>query len=244
MIVAGAHLLPDPAGGLYWPAERLLAVADLHFEKAASLARHGAALPPYDTAETLAGLERLIGRHAPRTVVCLGDSFHDRQVAAALPEPAKAGLRRLMRGRDWIWIAGNHDPAPPADLGGESMQTLGLGPLLFRHAPDAARGAAASGEIAGHLHPKAAVRIRGHRLSQPCFVTDQKRLVMPAFGSFTGGLDVFDPAILGLFGRQVRVFLTGGQRMHSFPLDRLDRPRAGLRQGGVGGVVSGDWGAT
>jgi uncharacterized protein len=195
--VAGAALVGDPAGALFWPEPGLLAIADLHLEKGSSFAARGVLLPPYDTAATLGRLGRLIAHYAPRLVVALGDSFHDRDGPARLADTDRATLRALQRGREWIWIAGNHDPEPAAGVGGSFSDALACGPIAFRHAP---RAAQSDGEIAGHLHPVARVFQRGRTTSRRCFAGDGRRLVMPAFGAYTGGLNVRDRAFADVFG--------------------------------------------
>ncbi len=197
IVVSSATLIADPAGALYWPDEGLLAVADLHLEKGSAFAARGVLLPPYDTAATLARLGRLIARYAPRLVIALGDSFHDGGSAARMAESDRAALSALQRGRDWLWISGNHDPAPATGVGGRFADLLALGPLTFRHEPSVG---ASDGEIAGHLHPQAHVARRGRAVSRRCFAANAQRLVMPAFGSYTGGLNVRDRAIATLFG--------------------------------------------
>jgi DNA ligase-associated metallophosphoesterase len=160
--IGGISLVADCAGALFWPEQSVLALADLHLEKGSSFAARGVLLPPYDTAATLARLSRLILRYAPRAVIALGDSFHDGGGPARVGNEDRATLSALQRGREWIWIAGNHDPEPVAGLGGVSADTLAIGTLAFRHKP--ASGTAA-GEIAGHLHPVALLcrRRRAHR---------------------------------------------------------------------------------
>ena len=193
--VAGVSLVADCAGALYWPEESLLAVADLHLEKGSSFATRGVLLPPYDTAATLARLGALVARYAPRAVVALGDSFHDGDGPGRVSDGDRDTLVGLQRGRDWIWIAGNHDPEPVHGLGGTSVEALAIGSLAFRHTPSGDEG-----EIAGHLHPVARVNGRGRTVSRRCFATDRKRLVMPAFGAYTGGLNVRDAAFADVFG--------------------------------------------
>jgi uncharacterized protein len=195
--IAGASLVADFAGALYWPAERLLAVADLHLEKGSSFAVRGALIPPYDTADTLARLEWLIECYAPRTVVTLGDNFHDRAGSKRLAPADRAALADLQRRRDWIWITGNHDPDPVGGLGGTFAGSLAVGPLLFRHeaAPDGP-----DGEIAGHLHPVACVATRARAVRRRCFASDGRRLVMPAFGAYAGGLNIRHSAFAAVFG--------------------------------------------
>jgi hypothetical protein len=194
--VAGAALVADCAGALYWPDESLLAVADLHLEKGSAFAARGVLLPPYDTAATLARLAMLIERYAPRLVIALGDSFHDGGGPARMSDISRAGLKALQRGRDWLWIAGNHDPDPADNIGGRFAEILALGPLTFRHEPSPHP---CDGEIAGHLHPQARIARRGRAVSRRCFASDGKRLVMPAFGAYAGGLNVRDRAIVSLF---------------------------------------------
>ena len=213
-------MLADPTGAVFWPGQRMLVVSDLHLEKGSSFARRGQFLPPYDTRATLDRLARVLQRYRPQRVACLGNSFHDGEAAGRLAGADRDHLRRMVAAHDWIWIAGNHDPAPPAELGGIVMSKLPLGEILLRHQPE--NGALAAGEVCGHFHPKAAVTTRGQRISSPCFVTDGSRMVMPAFGAFTGGLDVLDAAIAGLFGRTAfRVLMIGRERLHMFTRDRL-----------------------
>lgn len=216
----GALLLPEPEGALWWAERHTLLVADLHLEKGSAFARRGRPLPPYDSAATLARLAALLRRLPAERVVCLGDSFHDAEAAARLGTAELAGLRGLMAGRDWVWIAGNHDPAPPAELGGRAADRLTLGPLTFRHIPS---GPGVAGEVAGHLHPKATVATRGRTVRAACFVTDGRRLILPALGAYAGGLDVHDPAIAALFRRGFRVLLLGRERLHAFPAGALAR---------------------
>jgi hypothetical protein len=195
--VAGAALLADCAGALYWPDQNLLVVADLHLEKGSAFAGRGVLLPPYDTAATLARLARVVERYAPRRVIALGDSFHDRRGAARLSDISRAALKALQRGREWVWIAGNHDPDPAQNIGGDFATTVTLGALTFRHEPSPQP---CTGEIAGHLHPVARVSGRGRAVSRRCFASDGRRLVMPAFGAYAGGLNVRDRAFIAVFG--------------------------------------------
>jgi uncharacterized protein len=197
LALAGVALVADPSGALYCPDERLLVVADLHLEKGSAFARRGVLLPPYDTATTLAALARVIARYAPRTIVALGDSFHDNGGAVRMSEGDRTALSALQRGRDWLWIAGNHDSAPPAGIGGAFADALAIGSLTFRHEPSTH---SRDGEIAGHLHPLARLARRGHAVSRRCFVSDGRRAIMPAFGAYAGGLNIRDRAIVAVFG--------------------------------------------
>ncbi len=205
--VMGVVLEAFREGALWWADERLLAVADLHLEKGSSFARRGQMLPPYDTGETLARLATLVDRLRPKTVVALGDSFHDDDGAGRLSPRDRASLAALQTARDWIWIAGNHDPHLPDGLAGRRLDELSMGPLTFRHEPAAG---AADGEIAGHLHPAARVIGRGRSVRRRCFAGDGYRLILPAFGAYAGGLDVRDKAFAGLFRQKsFRAFVLG-----------------------------------
>jgi DNA ligase-associated metallophosphoesterase len=218
IVVAGTTLVADCAGALYWPDEGLLAVADLHLEKGSSYAARGVFLPPYDTAATLGRLSHLIARYEPRVVIALGDSFHDREGPARIGGNDRAALDRLQRGRDWIWIAGNHDPEPVRQIGGSFADMLAVGTLVFRHEP---RPAAGDGEIAGHLHPFARVAQRGRSVGRRCFASDGRRLVMPAFGAFAGGLNVRHRAFTNVFGTLSFVaHMLGEQRLYSMAAAR------------------------
>lgn len=197
VVLAGIALKIDPLGALIYEAEGMLIVADLHLEKGSSYAKRGVMLPPYDTATTLTRLTALIARWSPRRVIALGDSFHDNSGPERMAAPDHASLAALQAGRDWIWIAGNHDPNIPANAGGERLPTLDVGPLHLRHEP---RAGAQPGEIAGHLHPVA--RIAGKR--RRCLITDGSRAVMPAFGAYAGGLNIHDEAFAPLFSRTRR----------------------------------------
>ncbi|EKS28854.1 ligase-associated DNA damage response endonuclease PdeM [Afipia felis] len=192
--VAGIDMIADLSGALFWVDERLLVVSDLHLEKGSSFATRRVLLPPYDTAATLAKLQAVIARHDPRTVIALGDSFHDRDAHHRLDASDRATLTQLQARRDWIWIAGNHDPALPRDIGGTVADEVQMGPLTFRHEPTGAYG-----EIAGHLHPKARVSRRGRSIERRCFASDGERAVMPSFGAYTGGLSIRDEAFRAIF---------------------------------------------
>jgi DNA ligase-associated metallophosphoesterase len=216
--VRGITLHVDCAGALYWPEEGLLVVSDLHLEKGSSFARRGQLLPPYDTTETLARLARLIARYAPRVVIALGDNFHDGDGPRRLSPANRESLAALQRGRDWIWITGNHDPEPAEGIGGSFGATLSFGRLQFRHEPSRD---APEGEIAGHLHPVARVVQRGRAVSRRCFATDGRALVMPAFGAYTGGLNIRDRAFAAVFGaRKFTAHMLGDNRLYAFAASR------------------------
>ncbi|MGE4218751.1 MAG: ligase-associated DNA damage response endonuclease PdeM [Alphaproteobacteria bacterium] len=220
LTLAGATLLTDPTGALVWPDAGTLIVADLHLEKGSAYARHGTLLPPYDTRQTLGRLAEALERHRPRRVIALGDSFHDDRAAARLDATDQAGLTAMVAAHDWFWVAGNHDPAPPEGVGGTCVERLAIGALSFVH--QAAEGGA-SGEISGHFHPKAMVSQRGRRVGGRCFVGDATRLILPAFGAYTGGLDVLDPAIDRLFPLGFVARILGRGRVHAVPRAALAR---------------------
>ena len=214
--IASVTLVTDLSGALFWEDERLLVVSDLHLEKGSSFATRGVLLPPYDTAATLSRLGTVIARHDPRTVIALGDSFHDRNAHGRLSVSDRETIAALQAGRDWVWIAGNHDPALPDDLGGVVASEVAVGPIVFRHEPTGAVG-----EIAGHLHPKARVAIRGRSVERRCFAADGERVVMPAFGAYTGGLSIRDIAFAKIFqtiGFMAHVL--GDRRLHAIAASR------------------------
>jgi DNA ligase-associated metallophosphoesterase len=203
--LAGVRLTALSSGALWWAEHRLLCVSDLHLGKSERhIRRGGSALPPYETWDTLSRLADLVSALQPDTVICLGDSFDDDAASRALPDAERSQLAALVANRRWIWITGNHDPAP-ADLGGEQMAELHLDPLTLRHIADPA----AAAEISGHYHPKARVR----STSRPCFLLDQSRLILPAFGTYTGGLRSSDPALTSLMQRDALAILTGPQAL-------------------------------
>ena len=207
-----ASFIADTMGALYWPEERLLVVADLHLEKGSAYARRRVFLPPYDTAMTLAALAALLARYMPRTIVALGDSFHDVEGGERLPAQFRVALRQLQTGRHWVWISGNHDPHLPEDLGGARHDELAIANIVFRHEPTP--GAAAF-EIAGHLHPVARVAGRAGSVRRRCFLSDGQRCILPAFGAYAGGLNLHDPAFAPLFsGRERFAHVMGRERVY------------------------------
>ena len=218
MLINGANLEPHLSGALWWEERRVLAVADLHLEKGSSFARSGRLLPPYDSRETLRRLSELIELYRPATVLALGDSFHDPAAIDRLAEADRQSLTRLTAERDWIWVSGNHDPAPPRSIGGTAMACFTLGPLVFRHEADHRGGA---GEVSGHYHPKASLTVRERRITGRCFVADARRVILPAFGAYAGGLDVRDTAIRRLFGREAEVHVLGRASVVRLPLSAL-----------------------
>ena len=210
------------SGALWVINHKTLIAADLHLEKGSAFAARGQMLPPYDSRATLDRLEAEIDALQPAAIVLLGDSFHDSKSVARMAPDDKARLDRLAVGREWIWLEGNHDIRALAGsldlLPGEVVETLSLGALRLIHEP---QGGERPGEIAGHLHPAARVAAHGRGVRRPCFVTDGRRAVLPAFGAFTGGLDVRDPAIAGLFGEPPMAAALGRDRVHALAWETL-----------------------
>ena len=210
--VRGVATIYDPCGALYLPDLHMLVVSDLHLEKGSSFARRGQLIPPYDTAATLDMLAAVIARYQPRTVISLGDSFHDAKASERLPSLYAIRLKSVMERRDWYWITGNHDPDRPVDLPGDCIDELAIGPLTFRHEPSRTK---AQGEVAGHLHPAARIVRRGRSVRRPCFASDGERLIMPAFGAYTGALNVLDRAFRGLFvDTTLRAYMLGQGKVY------------------------------
>lgn len=194
--ICGKAFIADMSGALYWPAERALIVADLHLEKGSAFASRGRMLPPYDTRETLQRLAEVIDRYDTPTVVALGDSFHDVDGPKRMHEEDRASLAMIQEHCEWIWITGNHDPDIAASVGGHVRREIAVEGITFRHEPGAAH---TTHEVAGHLHPAARVALNGHVMRRPCFIGNGLRLVLPAFGSYAGGLNVLDAAFEPLY---------------------------------------------
>ena len=208
---AGARFLLSPCGGLFWPAERTLIVADLHFEKASAYAPHGSLLPPYDSAATLTTLQRSIAHYAPQRVVTLGDSFHDPRAWARLDVMLQQQLQQMAQTLDFIWVEGNHDVAlPPTPLGTFLPHWVQHG-IAFTHEPEPE---ITLPQVIGHYHPKTSLKLRPATIKGRCFVQAKDLLCLPAFGSFTGGLDITHEAFQKLLeGRAHRAYLLHGSRV-------------------------------
>ncbi|MEQ9813525.1 MAG: ligase-associated DNA damage response endonuclease PdeM [Azospirillaceae bacterium] len=224
----GQTLILHHSGAAYLPAQGVLLVADLHLEKGSAFAAKGRHLPPYDTGHTLARLAAVIRHFSPRLIVCLGDSFHDGAAPSRMSPGDRARLAALQAGCRWIWVAGNHDPDPAGEIGGERRPDLTLDGIVLRH--EAQAGAEA--EISGHYHPKAVIQSRVRRIGGRCFAGDGNRLILPAFGAYAGGLNVLSPAYRRLLARPCLVHLIGRDRLYRFPDSALlpdareDRPFA------------------
>ena len=212
MALAGAEVLMRCSGALLEVAHNALIVADLHFEKGSAYGIRGQFLPPYDTRDTLDRLEADVRALSPRTVIFLGDSFHDRHAEDRLAPDDAARLSALAQGRTLIWLVGNHDADGPRQLPGEVADTLRLGPLVLRHEPEPG---AQMGELSGHLHPCARVSSGRGTVRRRCFATDGDRMILPAFGAYAGGLNLRDAAFAGLFSRTPLAGALGRDKVHA-----------------------------
>lgn len=211
---AGHDLLALPQGALFWPARRALLVADLHFEKASWFAIRGQMLPPYDSIATLTQLGALADATDAAEIWCLGDSFHDSAGCERLSATARDALRALTSGRRWIWITGNHDRSIDR-CGGEVMDEALVDGLMLRHEADPRESRP---ELSGHFHPKLRVRVRGRQVSRRCFVATATKLILPAFGVLTGGLDAAHPEIVRAVGAGAEALVPVEDRLLRFQL--------------------------
>ena len=214
----GEGLVALPSGALHWPDRDLLVVSDLHLGKSERAARRGGPmLPPYDGIETLDRLAADLSQTRPKRVLCLGDSFDDLTAASAIDPSTEARLTSLMAGRHWIWIEGNHDPGP-LGIGGSHMKDFSEGPIVFRHIATAS----ATAEISGHYHPKARLLTRRGPVTRRCFLVDRARIVMPAYGTYTGGLRCDSPELSGLMDGSARAIMLGRPPVE-IPMPRATR---------------------
>jgi len=219
ILFGGTALHLDPTGAAFFPASRILIVSDLHFEKGSAFARRGVMLPPYDTRMTLKRLADLMAHYAPERVIALGDSFHDGDAEGRMHPMDANRLAALTRQTDWIWILGNHDPTPPERFGGRPAQQWRIDQIILRHEP--APLGEGEREICGHFHPCARILAEGRALRRACFAMGANRLIMPAMGAFTGGLNVLDTAIRPRLDDPMRIFACGRARLYSIPADAL-----------------------
>jgi DNA ligase-associated metallophosphoesterase len=212
---SGHELMALPQGALFWPSRRALLVADLHLEKASWFARLGQMLPPYDSIATLADLGALVASTGAEEIWCLGDSFHDRHGCDRLPARARALLTELTAATRWTWITGNHDPGFADHCGGTIVEEAEVDGLLLRHEADPTESRP---ELSGHFHPKLRISHRGRRVSRRCFVATTSKLILPAFGALTGGLDAWHPEIVRAVGRPAEALVPVADRLLRFPL--------------------------
>jgi DNA ligase-associated metallophosphoesterase len=212
---AGETFFATAGGALYWPAQQALLVADLHLEKASWFARLGQFLPPYDSHATLSALAAAVEVTGATRLFCLGDSFHDRFGCDRLPADARALLTELTRRLDWTWIVGNHDPGFADHCGGRIEDEVELAGIVLRH--EAVRGDPRP-EMSGHFHPKLRLNLKGRRVSRRCFVVSATKMILPAFGSLTGGLDAHHPEIMSSVGGNAAALVPVSDRLLRFPL--------------------------
>lgn len=215
LLFAGHEFAALREGALYWPARRALLVADLHLEKASWFARFGQLLPPYDSLVTLEALTALVARTRPREIWCLGDSFHDSNGCDRLPAAAQTLLRGLTATTRWTWIAGNHDAALADHCGGAIVSQAEVDGVVLRHE---ARASDPRPELSGHYHPKLRVQVRGRRVARRCFVATPAKMILPAFGSLTGGLDADHAEIMRVMGPAAEALVALDDRLLRFPL--------------------------
>lgn len=217
ILFGGQSFLPLLSGALFWPSENALLVADLHLEKMSSFARDGQLLPPYDTGMTLLRLEKDLKATGARRLIALGDSFHRDEGTATLQASDRAWLSTMMENVDWIWLSGNHDPSPHT-LGGTCGPSLEANGITLLHEPK--KGAA--GQIAGHLHPAARIRVNGRSIRKACFVADENLMILPAYGSSTGTLNIMSQAFIGLFQfSKLQVVMLGQDKTYPISPKRL-----------------------
>lgn len=212
---AGETFFAAADGALFWPARQALLVADLHLEKASWFARLGQFLPPYDSHATLSELAGAVDRTGATRLFCLGDSFHDRFGCDRLPASARELLSDLTQRLDWTWIVGNHDPGFADHCGGRLVEEIEIGGIVLRH--EAVRDDSRP-EMSGHYHPKLRLNLKGRRVSRRCFVISRTKMILPAFGSLTGGLDAHHPEILGSVGNDAAALVPVSDRLLRFPL--------------------------
>ena len=212
---AGETFCATPDGALFWPEQRALLVADLHLEKASWFARFGQFLPPYDSHATLTALAAAVGRTGAKRLFCLGDSFHDSFGCERRPASARALLTELTDRLDWTWIVGNHDPGFADHCGGRLADEVEIARIVLRH--EAVRDDPRP-EMSGHYHPKLRLHLKGRQVSRRCFVVSATKVILPAFGSLTGGLAAHHPEILGSVGNNAAALVPVSDRLLRFPL--------------------------
>ncbi len=212
---AGHDFLALPEAALFWPAKRALLVADLHFEKASWFGRFGQFLPPHDSQATLELIAALVERTGAQSVWSLGDSFHDADGPARLPSKARARLAALTEQVDWVWITGNHDAGFVDHCGGRIAEEVRIEGVVLRH--EAIEGDDTP-EMSGHFHPKLRLRMKGRQVSRRCFVASRTKLILPAYGTLTGGLDAHHPEILRKVGPGASALVPVTDRLLRFPI--------------------------
>jgi uncharacterized protein len=212
---AGQEFFASPEGALHWPDQQALLVADLHLEKASWFARLGQFLPPYDSQATLQSLSQEIERTGITRLYCLGDSFHDRFGCDRLPSSARELLASMTARLDWIWIVGNHDAGFIDHCGGRVEEECEVAGIILRHE---AEEHDLQPEISGHFHPKLRLNLKGRHVSRRCYVASATKLILPAYGALTGGLDAGHPEIIRKVGPSASALVPSSDRLLRFPL--------------------------
>ena len=209
------ELVAMPSGALWWPAQSILCVSDLHFGKSNRLARMGQSwIPPYENQDTLLRLETDLDSTSAKKIICLGDSFDDNEASQSLTSDELLWITKMQAGREWIWISGNHDPSPK-NLGGSFLHYLEIGKLYFQHIASADDRF----EISGHYHPKIRVIIKGQSFTRRCFLVDKNRVILPSYGTYTGGLYCnLDP--LRSIMHQNAIALMTGKEIYPIPISK------------------------
>ena len=215
--LSSTRVIADISGALFWPEKKTLVFSDLHLEKGSWFAKQNIPLPPYDTLDTLNRVEKVINCFNPSRVISLGDSFHDDTWMERISKEQTERILNLTNSYEWLWIQGNHDPSGAPSLGGINVNDYFDPPLTFRHE---AKQAFADGEVSGHYHPKARIKLNRKSFSARCFISDERRVILPAFGSFTGGLNVMDRTISNFFKDDFKVLLLGS-KVRQFPKTAL-----------------------
>lgn len=233
MALGRATFFPDPAGVLVWPAARTVIVADLHLEKGTSYANRHITLPPYDSRATITRLADVVTRLRPERVIALGDSFHDKGAEARLSEADALALEAITAMVEMVWVLGNHDPVPPARFAGRVAREIVEDGVTLRHQPIRRREPA---EIIGHFHPCAVISRAGRRVRRKCFAGDGRRLVLPAFGAYTGGLNLLDPAYADVLATPFDAYLLGRDGVYAVASRHLV-PDAGNGWGNAGPLI-------
>lgn len=226
--LGGVDVWLDPAGAMVVPGASLLVVSDLHLEKGSHYGMRGQFLPPYDTRATLKVVGELMDRYRPARVLSLGDMFHDGEAEHRMAAEDRRVLSGLCERADWIFVLGNHDPAPPRGFRGQALEETRIGGLFFAHEPEGD-----DWQVAGHLHPCAAAVRDGRRVRRSCFVSDGARIILPSMGAYTGGLNVLDEAFAPAFPEGFSVFLRGQSRLFRVPVSAL-RPDQDYAPGAIG----------
>ena len=215
-LLSQSRLLLDALGILFWPKHNLLIFSDLHFEKASFLGQFANPIPQFDSLDTIRRMQACLGLYQPRRVVCLGDSLHDVNAVRRMPQHYIDALNAMVSKSDnWWWILGNHDPEIPKQIAGERVSSLRIDDLLLVHEPEEhSQLGDANAQIIGHFHPKARRKLNKHSIRGKCFLKDNKKLLMPAFGSYTGGLDSEDPALQTLLDDNKACFLSFNEKLY------------------------------